>query len=52
MAGAILLASLLSQYTTIECPLCGYRKRVHRKPAARRVCPRCRKYFDDPLTQK
>ena len=41
-----------SQYITIECPLCGYRKRVHRKPAARRVCPRCRKYFDDPLSPK
>jgi hypothetical protein len=21
-------------------------------PAARRVCPRCRKYFDDPLTPR
>jgi predicted RNA-binding Zn-ribbon protein involved in translation (DUF1610 family) len=52
MAGAILLASVLSQYITIECPMCGYRKRITRKPAARRVCPRCRKYFDDPLSPK
>lgn len=49
MAGPILLASLM-QWVTIECPSCGYRKRVTRRPVSRRVCPRCRKYFADPLS--
>jgi predicted RNA-binding Zn-ribbon protein involved in translation (DUF1610 family) len=48
---AILLASVFAQHVTIACPNCGYRKRVTRKPVARRVCPRCRKYFEDPLSK-
>jgi predicted RNA-binding Zn-ribbon protein involved in translation (DUF1610 family) len=48
---AILIAALLAQQVTISCPNCGYRKRVTRKPVARRVCPRCRKYFVDPLAK-
>jgi predicted RNA-binding Zn-ribbon protein involved in translation (DUF1610 family) len=51
MAGPIVLASLM-QWVTIECPACGYRKRVTRKPVSRRVCPRCRKYFEDPLASQ
>jgi RNase P subunit RPR2 len=37
-------------WVIIECPSCGYRKRVTLRPVSRRVCPRCRKYFADPLT--
>ncbi len=48
MAGPIMLASMYP-LVTIQCPSCGYPKRVSRKPVARRVCPRCRKYFADPV---
>lgn len=47
---ALLVAAML-QHTIIACPYCGYRKRVTHKPVARRVCPRCRKYFQDPLAK-
>lgn len=49
MAGPIVLSSIVAQWVTIDCPMCGYRKKVQKKPVARRVCPRCRKYFQDPL---
>jgi transposase-like protein len=51
MAGAIGVAAVLrARMVNIRCPHCGHIKRVERKPAARRVCPRCRRQFPDPLT--
>lgn len=38
-------------WTVIDCPMCGYRKKVVAKPVSRRVCPRCRRYFKDPFSQ-
>lgn len=50
MAGALDLAdALASRFAQITCPHCGHVKRVEHKPAARRVCPRCRRQFPDPL---
>jgi len=33
----------------ITCPHCGHMKQVEARPAARRVCPRCRRQYADPL---
>jgi len=50
MAGAIGVAAMLAaRFVQITCPHCGHVKRVESKPAARRVCPRCRRQFPDPL---
>jgi transposase-like protein len=51
MAGAIgVAAALMARHVKITCPHCGHIKRVERKPAAHRVCPRCRRQFPDPLS--
>jgi ribosomal protein S27E len=50
VAGAIGIAAVLAaRFIEITCPHCGHVKRVERKPAARRVCPRCRRQFADPV---
>jgi ribosomal protein S27E len=38
-----------TRFVQITCPHCGNVKRVEARPAARRVCPRCRRQFADPL---
>lgn len=52
MANPIAIAAALARMTTISCPHCGHKKLVPRKPAAHRVCPRCKKQFPDPLTPR
>lgn len=52
MSGAIDVAAALARFVEITCPHCGHAKRVERKPATCRVCPRCRRQFADPLTAK
>ncbi len=53
MAGAIgVAAALAARHVKITCPHCGHVKRVERKPAAHRVCPRCRRQFPDPLAAR
>jgi transposase-like protein len=53
MAGAIgIAAALMARTVDITCPHCGHRKRVERKPAACRVCPKCRRQFADPLSAR
>ncbi len=44
-------AALGRAQVTLTCPHCGFKKSVPRKPAAFRVCPRCKKQFPDPLTK-
>jgi transposase-like protein len=44
-------AALAARFADISCPHCGHVKRVERRPAARRVCPKCRRQFPDPLTR-
>jgi len=52
MGGPIALASALSRLVTIKCPWCGTKKAVMSKPAAFRVCPRCKRKYPDPLAKK
>jgi transposase-like protein len=52
MGGPIALASALARLTTLKCPWCGQKKLVERKPAAFRVCPRCKRHFPDPIAKK
>jgi len=53
MANPIILAAMLArQLVTITCPYCKFQKRVPRKPAAFRVCPSCKRKFDDPVSAK
>ncbi len=42
-------ASRAARFAHITCPHCSHVKRVERRPAARRVCPKCRRQFPDPL---
>ncbi len=52
MANPIAIAAALSsRLVPITCPHCGHKKLVVAKPAAHRVCPRCRRQFADPLTK-
>ena len=49
MGGAIAIAAALAaRRGEIRCPNCGHVHRVDRRPAAYRVCPRCRERFSDP----
>jgi DNA-directed RNA polymerase subunit RPC12/RpoP len=50
---AIFIAAALSRLVTITCPHCGHKKKVERrdKPVAFRICAKCHKRFDDPLTK-
>jgi transposase-like protein len=53
MAGAIAVAAVLrARFVDITCPHCGHVKQVERKPAACRVCPRCRRQFPDPIAAR
>jgi transposase-like protein len=53
VAGAIGVAAVLAaRFVEITCPHCGHTKRVERRPARCRVCPRCRRQFADPLTAR
>lgn len=52
MGSPIAIASALAQMATIRCPWCGHKKLVSRKPAAFRVCPRCKKHFPDPFAKR
>ncbi len=52
MGGPIAIASALAKMTTIKCPWCGAKKAVMRRPAAYRVCPRCKRHFPDPFAKK
>ena len=53
MANPIAIAAALARaQILLTCPHCGFKKTVTRKPAAFRVCPRCKKQFADPLTKK
>jgi len=53
VANPFAIAAALARSTmTRTCPHCGQRKTVPRKPAAFRVCPRCKKQFPDPLTKR
>jgi len=52
MANPFALAAALARLTTITCPHCGHKKRVPRKPAAFRVCQRCKRQFPDPLAPR
>ena len=49
MANPLVMAGVLSRMVTITCPYCRHKKVVPRKPAAFRVCPSCKRHFDDPL---
>ena len=51
MLSAIALVAALSRLTTIECPLCKYKKLVPREPKKFRYCPRCRVQFPDPVAE-
>lgn len=44
-------AALARAQVTLTCPHCGFKKSVPRRPAAFRVCSRCKKQFPDPLTK-
>lgn len=53
MANPFMLAAALGRArATIKCPYCRHSKIVPAKPAAHRVCPRCRRQFPDPLAQR
>lgn len=53
MAGYIAMAAALSRLITIRCPWCKHAKKVERgRKVQFRVCPRCGKRFDDPLTAR
>ncbi|MBL0213933.1 MAG: hypothetical protein IPQ07_08620 [Myxococcales bacterium] len=54
MANPFALAAALAraQKVRLTCPYCKFEKTVARKPAAFRVCPRCKKQFPDPLTKR
>lgn len=54
MANPIALAAMLARQTTITCPFCKHQKRVQKtaKPAAFRVCPNCKRHFEDPPMPK
>jgi transposase-like protein len=52
MANPIAMAAMLARQTTITCPYCKHQKRVPKKAAALRVCPNCKRKFDDPVTTK
>ena len=53
MANPFMLAAALGRArATIKCPYCWHSKIVPAKPAAHRVCPRCRRQFPDPLAQR
>lgn len=47
----IALTVALSRLVTLTCPHCGAKKLVEKKPAAFRVCKRCKKQFPDPLSR-
>ncbi len=50
MANPIALAAALARLVPIKCPYCKHQKRVARKPAEFRLCPKCRRKFPDPLS--
>lgn len=53
MANPFAIAAALARAKiTLRCPHCSFQKTVPRKPAAFRVCPRCKKQFPDPLTKR
>ena len=52
MANPFAIAAALSRaQIVLTCPHCGFKKTVPRKPAAFRLCPRCKKQYPDPLTK-
>jgi ribosomal protein S27E len=48
MASPIAIAAAMGRLVTLTCPHCGYKKIVARRPAAFRVCPRCKRRFAEP----
>jgi hypothetical protein len=52
VANPIALAAAFSRTVTITCPFCKYRKLVTRKPAAFRICPKCKRQYPDPLAAR
>jgi len=53
VANPFAIAAALARSTILlTCPHCGFKKTVPRKPAAFRICGRCKKQFPDPLTAR
>lgn len=50
MANPFVLAAALARTVAIQCPHCGFKKVVERKPVHHRVCPRCKRQFPDPIS--